>query len=39
MEVAQISRQIKNMGEQKSVYMHVNHVKKVGGENCHSKVC
>lgn len=39
MEVAQINGQIKNIGEQKPVYMHMNRVEKVGGENCHSKVC
>lgn len=39
MEVAQINKQMKYTGEQKSIYMHVNHVEKVGGENCHSKVC
>lgn len=39
MKVEEINSQIKNMGEQKSIYMHMKHVEKKGGKHCQSKTC
>lgn len=39
MKVEEINSQIKNIGEQKSLYMHVKHVEKEGGKHHQSKIC
>lgn len=39
MRVEGINSQIKNMGEQKSVYMHAKLVEKEGGKQYQSKTC